>query len=158
MNSISLSTPNNAGRLLDKKFGPTPPLPTATLPQPYPPTRIWFWTGVAVACAATVAMASRRMVLVLWDHTPSAATVGVAFHDFVMLLAVGVLAYALLRRENNRRAANIVRYRAIAEANHHIRNALQVITFTAAQRREIADAVLRIELTLSEVLPVVLEE
>jgi hypothetical protein len=53
----------------------------------------------------------------------------------------------------------------VAECNHHIRNALQVLIFNhdgSIQReslgisRRIGDAVRRIELTLSEVFPEVL--
>lgn len=73
-------------------------------------------------------------------------------------ISIPAILSKLLRRENERRAAEILRYRAVAEANHHIRNALQVLAFYApsAEHREIGDAVQRIELTLSEVLPKVL--
>jgi hypothetical protein len=86
-------------------------------------------------------------------------------HGSFMLLIVGGLTYALMKYENNRRAANIHRFRVVAECNHHIRNALQVLIFnydgTIQQKslgisRQIADAVRRIELTLSEVFPEVL--
>ena len=87
------------------------------------------------------------------------------FHSSFMLLIVGGLVYTLLRYENDRRAANIQRFRVVAECNHHIRNAVQVLLFTHDGRiqqeslgisRQIADAVHRIELTLSEVFPRVL--
>jgi hypothetical protein len=86
-------------------------------------------------------------------------------HGSFMLLIGGGLVYTLLRYENDRRAANIHRFRVVAECNHHIRNALQVLTFNQDGRiqqeslgisRQIADAVHRIELTLSEVFPRVL--
>lgn len=83
-----------------------------------------------------------------------------------MLLVVGGLVYTVLRYANDRRAANIRRFRIVAECNHHIRNALQVLTLThdariqpgsLGVRRQIADAVHRIELTLAEVFPRVLQ-
>jgi hypothetical protein len=83
-----------------------------------------------------------------------------------MLLVVGGLVYTLLRRESDRRTATIERLRIVAECNHHIRNALQVLILTGDARTEqvalgvqqVADAVHRIDLTLSEVLPKVVDE
>ena len=86
-------------------------------------------------------------------------------HGLFMLLVVGGLIYALLRYTNDRRAADIERFRTVAECNHHIRNALQVLSLTRDARtqqgspevsRYAADSVHRIELTLAEVLPRVL--
>ena len=87
-------------------------------------------------------------------------------HGTFMLLVVGGLIYTLLRYTNDRRAADIARFRTVAECNHHIRNALQVLSLTRDARtqqgspeasRYAADSVQRIELTLAEVLPRVLQ-
>jgi hypothetical protein len=131
----------------------------ARLPQPYP--RFYAWGGILAALTVTAvgALFSRWAVDTWYPH------IGGWIHGSFMLLIVGGLIYALLSYENNRRAANIHRFRVVAECNHHIRNALQVLIFNydgGIQReslgisRQIVDAVRRIELTLSEVFPEVL--
>ncbi len=138
-----------------------PPLlaDTARLPQPYPHLYIWGTTLVALIVTGGGALFSRWLVRT-WYYPMSGW-----IHGSFMLLVVGGLIYALLRYENSRRAANIQRFRIVAECNHHIRNALQVLAFNDEGRiqqgslgtsRTIADAAHRIELTLSEVLPRVL--
>ena len=74
-------------------------------------------------------------------------------------IAVGLLYFQVIRIERERRAAMQQRLRTIAEMNHHIRNALQVITYvTISQDRAesvdlIRSSVERIEWALREVLP-----
>jgi len=132
---------------------------TTRLPQPYPRFYILGGTLAALIVTAGGALFSRWLVRT-WYHP-----MGGWFHGSLMLLIAGGLVYTLLRYENERRAANIDRFRVVAECNHHIRNAVQVLTFTYDGRiqdeslklsRQIADAVHRIELTLSEVFPRVL--
>ncbi len=133
---------------------------TARLPQPYPRSHIWGATLAALIVTAGGALFSRWLVDTRYP------TVGGWIHGSFMLLIVGGLLYTLLRYENDRRAANIQRFRVVAECNHHIRNALQVLIYSrdghteegslGIGRRQIADAVNRIELTLSEVFPRVL--
>jgi hypothetical protein len=69
----------------------------------------------------------------------------------------GVLVYVLSLRERQHQAYVECRLRVIAEMNHHIRNALQVITFYsrngAKQQVGIVEAVERIQWALREVLP-----
>ena len=137
-----------------------PPLAdTARLPRPYP--RFYVWAGILGALLVTAggALFSR------WAVDTWYPPMGGWFHGSFMLLIVGGLIYVLLRYENNRRAANIHRFRVVAECNHHIRNALQVLIFnyhgdiqqeSLGLSRQIAEAVRRIELTLSEVFPGVL--
>lgn len=81
----------------------------------------------------------------------------------ILNLAFGILAAALLykllshQREKHQRV--LERLAVIDEMNHHIRNALQVISFTTAttssQREvtEITRAVDRIQWSLREILP-----
>jgi hypothetical protein len=138
----------------------SPPLAdTARLAQPYP--RFYMWGGILAALIVTAggALFSR------WAVDTWYPSMGGWIHGSFMLLIVGGLTYALMKYENNRRAANIHRFRVVVECNHHIRNALQVLIFnydgTIQQKslgisRQIADAVRRIELTLSEVFPEVL--
>jgi len=74
-------------------------------------------------------------------------------------LVAGYLFYSLALNERVRRDLIRERLRTIAEMNHHIRNALQVITYATAVGKEdesvelIRSSVERIEWTLREVLP-----
>jgi hypothetical protein len=74
-------------------------------------------------------------------------------------IAAGLLYFQITRVERERRAATQERLRTIAEMNHHIRNALQVIAYASTttdktQSVELIDqSVERIEWALREVLP-----
>jgi hypothetical protein len=134
---------------------------TTRLPQPYPPFYILGGTLAALIVTAGGALFSRWLVDTWYPAMDG------WIHGSFMLLIVGGLLYMLLRYENERRTANIHRFRVVAECNHHIRNAVQVLTFTndgsiqeesLGLSRQISDAVHRIELTLSEVFPRVLQE
>ena len=88
---------------------------------------------------------------------------GVPGRDLILLsnLMVGLvgaaLVYVLSLCERQRQQYVELRLRVIAEMNHHIRNALQVITFYSrkGQKQEvgIVEAVERIQWALREVLP-----
>lgn len=132
---------------------------TALLPQPYPRLYILGGTLAALIVTAGGALFSRWLVDTWYP------SMGGWIHGSFMLLIVGGLVYTSLRYENDHRAANIRRFRIVAECNHHIRNALQVLIFNHAGpiqqgslgiSGQIVDAVRRIELTLSEVFPRVL--
>ena len=138
---------------------PPPLAGTARLPQPYPRFYVLGGTLAALIVTAGGALFSRWLVDAWYPPMDG------WFHGSFMLLIVGGLVYTSLRYENDHRAANIRRFRVVAECNHHIRNALQVLIFTHDGRiqqgspgisGQIADAVRRIELTLSEVFPGVL--
>jgi hypothetical protein len=143
-----------------KYFESVPPLlvDTTRLPQPYPRLHILGATLVVVMVTAGVALFSRWLVI-RWYHLHG------WIHGVFMLLVVGGLVYALLSYANQGRADSIHRLRIVAECNHHIRNALQVLSFThnapmqrgALEVSQIGDSVQRIELTLAEVLPRVFE-
>lgn len=77
-------------------------------------------------------------------------------------LFAGGLFYQMAREEKASRELVAARMKTIAELNHHIRNALQVIKFLGGQKRTgldavqlqlINDSVNRIEWALREVLP-----
>src|SRR5262245_29655687 len=77
-------------------------------------------------------------------------------------LFAGELFYQIVREERAGRELVRARMKTIAELNHHIRNALQIIKFWGAQQRPaldamqlqlINDSVNRIEWALREVLP-----
>ena len=79
--------------------------------------------------------------------------------NFLTGLVAGFLFYSLSNYERLRRKLVQERLRTIAEMNHHIRNALQVITYATASKTEsgsvelIRNSVERIEWALREVLP-----
>ena len=75
-------------------------------------------------------------------------------------VVAGFLFYSLSNHERERRKQVEGRLHTIAEMNHHIRNALQVITYATASSYEdaksvalIQESVERIEWALREVLP-----
>jgi len=88
---------------------------------------------------------------------------GVPTRDLIVVsnlligLIAGTLVYVLAVRERQRQAYVECRLRVIADMNHHIRNALQVITFYSRtgekQEVDIVEAVERIQWALREVLP-----
>lgn len=88
---------------------------------------------------------------------------GVPGRDLILLSNVMVglvgaaLVYVLSVRERQRQLYVECRLRVIAEMNHHIRNALQVITFYSRKGQKpevgIVEAVDRIQWALREVLP-----
>ena len=88
---------------------------------------------------------------------------GVPGRDLILLsnlmagLVGAALVYVLSARERQRRQYVECRLRVIAEMNHHIRNALQVITFYTRngpkQEVGMVEAVERIQWALREILP-----
>src|SRR5271157_1125276 len=96
---------------------------TERLPQPYPLFHILGVTLAVLIVTGSGALFSRWLVD---NRYPS---MGGWIHGSFMLLIVGGLVFTLLRYENVRRTANIHRFRILAECNHHIRNALQVLIF-----------------------------
>lgn len=87
----------------------------------------------------------------------------VILSDIITGAIAGALFYQFAKNEKNRRELIRERMHTIAELNHHIRNALQVIKFWGAQHqnctldemqiRLMKDSVDRIEWALREVLP-----
>jgi hypothetical protein len=79
--------------------------------------------------------------------------------DFLVGAVAAVVVYLLAEFENRRQRAIAERLKVIADLNHHIRNALQVISYQSSFREEkesiatIDDAVKRISWALREVLP-----
>jgi hypothetical protein len=71
----------------------------------------------------------------------------------------GALVYTTGRRHREREKAIEAKLKVINDMNHHVRNALQVITFYAATHhdeaefKQIRDAIDRIQWALREVLP-----
>src|SRR5512146_2028920 len=72
-------------------------------------------------------------VLFLYQHESTGLTVTVS--DALAGLVAGVLAWRLLRFEAERRSRMEERLVVISDMNHHIRNALQVISYSAQGSR-----------------------
>ena len=133
---------------------------TTRLPQPYPHLYVWGATFGALLVTGGGALFSRWLARMWYEP------VGGLVHGAFMLLVVGGLVSTLLRRTRDRRRANIERLRIVAECNHHIRNALQVLIVSGDARtgqgalgvQQVAQSVRRIESTLAEILPRVVEE
>ena len=79
--------------------------------------------------------------------------------DFLVGLVAAILVYVMAESADRRQKAVAERLKIIADLNHHIRNALQVISYQASFREDkeelamMNDAVNRISWTLREVLP-----
>jgi signal transduction histidine kinase len=71
----------------------------------------------------------------------------------------GILLLQIVRRERERRAVIRERLQIVSEMNHHIRNALQVISFFVSREKDqetvemVRSSVDRIQWALKEVLP-----
>lgn len=79
--------------------------------------------------------------------------------DALAAIVIGVLAYRVFRNLNERRRALYERLELIAELNHHIRNALQVIQLSAMTTQneqaieQIDESVRRVSSVLHELVP-----
>ena len=89
----------------------------------------------------------------------TSANVALEISDAITAILIGALVahVALLHRQREQQAQ--ARVQRIAEMNHHVRNALQVITYWSLAEKEkrqvelVQDAVNRIQWALREVLP-----
>ena len=79
--------------------------------------------------------------------------------DALAAIVIGCLAYRVFRNLNERRRALYERLQLIAELNHHIRNALQVIQLSAVTTQneraieQIDESVRRVSSVLHELAP-----
>jgi uncharacterized protein with HEPN domain len=93
----------------------------------------------------------------LQHHESTLRTVEVS--DILVSVVAGVLFLKVAQNRRERRRAVLQRLELIGEMNHHIRNALEVISLsahTSAYQRHmqgIRDAVNRINWALKEILP-----
>jgi len=92
-------------------------------------------------------------------HENESRTVAISLSDSLAAVIAGALVYRSLRYERERREQLRQRLETIAEMNHHVRNALQVISFSnysadsEQQLERIREGVNRIQWALKEVLP-----
>lgn len=125
-----------------------------------------FWTRRSVLLTTVIAIVVFAVNL-LQDVFLSAEGFSkwgpVVLSDVITGAIAGALFYQFAKNEKNRRELIRERMRTVAELNHHIRNALQVIKFWGVQHqncsldemqiRLMKDSVERIEWALREVLP-----
>lgn len=124
---------------------------------------MWSRRSGLISCVVAVIVAVLGFIL---DHV--LVKVGLPRFDMLIIsngltgMFAGGLLYQLAREEKASRELVRARMKTIAELNHHIRNALQVIRFLGGQRNQgldamqlqlINDSVDRIEWALREVLP-----
>lgn len=126
-----------------------------TLPEESSPLKSRFLAILVVIAVAMVGNVFDRLLL----HE------GVPRYDLLAIsntltgMVAGGLFWEAMRRDRQRREFVRERLRTISEMNHHIRNALQVISFYSYRDQDenvvdaLKQAVTRIEWTLNEVLP-----
>jgi hypothetical protein len=111
----------------------------------------------AIAGLAVFVIGVGLDVALLREHEPQRVTVEIS--DALGGLVAGALAFRLLLYERERRARLRQRIAVIADMNHHVRNALQVISFhayTSADKEQVEavkESMERIQWALKEVLP-----
>src|SRR3954468_17790431 len=122
------------------------------------PLSNWAIFLMAVIAALAVFVIGMGLdIALLREHEPQRLTIEIS--DALGGVVVGVLAYRLLLYERERRALLRQRIAVIADMNHHVRNALQVIsfhTYTAADQEQVEavkESMARIQWALKEVLP-----
>ena len=144
---------------------------TNRLPPPLSRRYIWSVTLGGTLFCCLLAMFSQWLFYHHWHFH--------SFHGYrwatsaVMIPVVAGMLYLITYQEQRRRQAHINRFVVVAEANHHIRNALAVLVaanYLQSEEREknerdlsktyvvIQEAIERIEGTLAEVFPQVNDE
>lgn len=123
--------------------------------QPLSWTRVSVISGAIALAVFAIGVGLDRLLLTEhygWRHT-------LEISDALAGVVGGVLSFRLLAYERQRRREVHQRLLTIAEMNHHVRNALQVIQFSAysaqdrARMKTISEGVERIQWALKEVLP-----
>lgn len=126
-----------------------------TFPSEDSPRRSWTVVILVVLAVALVGIGFDRLLI----------REGVSRYDLLAIsnlltgIVAGLFFWEARRRDSERRKFIRERLRTISEMNHHIRNALQVISLYSYKQRDeqtmkdLGHAVNRIEWALSEVLP-----
>ena len=89
----------------------------------------------------------------------SSASIALEISDAITAILIGALTTQVVVFYRQRQLQSQARVQRIAEMNHHVRNALQVITYWSLAEKEkrqvelVQDAVNRIQWALREVLP-----
>jgi len=139
---------------------------TTRLPRPFSRAYIWSVTVGGTLSCLSLALFTQWLFYHYWHFH--------SFHGFrwgtalVMVPAIAAMLRLVMYHAQRRRQATINRFMVVAEANHHIRNALTVLvaaSYLQGEERQksegdlpktyavIQEAIERIEGTLAEVLP-----
>lgn len=124
------------------------------LPWPFPRFHIALTTLLSTALVGWLAMLSRW----LHERLNYPRPFGIPLHALFMLCVVASLVWIVMEWWSHWRRENIRRLWVVAECNHEIRNALDLIILAAHSEegiRQINHAVQRIESTLVDILPAV---
>jgi hypothetical protein len=129
--------------------------------EPSVRTTIWqkaigpvLFAGLAALLVFVVSVGADAFLL--RDHEPARFTIEIS--DGISASVIGLLSYKLFRLEQQRREYVRHKFQIIADMNHHVRNALQVISLTThggdkEEIRTIRESVNRIQWALRELLP-----
>lgn len=109
-----------------------------------------------VAALLIFIVSSAADLLLLKEHEPARFTIEIS--DAISAAAIGILGYQLIRLQQQKRERLRHRLAIIADMNHHVRNALQVISLTTHGHEQseivtIRESVNRIQWALKELLP-----
>lgn len=115
--------------------------------------------STSIVCGLAVALGSIGLDHLILDYTNLLPNRAIVLSDVLSGIVAGALLYQLMGVSIAERRSVAERLESIAEMNHHIRNALQVIKFNAPsgadelKMAEIQEAMDRIHWTLVEILP-----
>ena len=118
--------------------------------------RVMLFAGVLAAVLVFMVGAGLDWFVL---HENESRNVAISLSDTLAAVIAGALVYRLLQYERDRRKLLRQRLEIIAEMNHHVRNALQVISFSnysadsEQQLERIREGVSRIQWALKEILP-----
>jgi hypothetical protein len=122
---------------------------------PFSNTRMLVLALIAALLVFFIGAGMDWMVL----HESASRAIAIEVSDLLAAGITGLLVFRLLQYEGARRRQLRQRLETIAEMNHHVRNALQVIslsTYSSADQQQLAaikDSVGRIQWALREILP-----
>jgi signal transduction histidine kinase len=125
--------------------------------RPYPFSN-WKVALLAALAALMVFLIGAGLDWVIL-HENESRRIAISVSDALAALIAGALVFRLLQYERDRRRHLRQRLEVIAEMNHHVRNALQVIslsTYSSADQQHLAaikESVNRIQWALKEILP-----
>lgn len=132
--------------------------PTVTAEPPHSLSNLKIFL-MAVVAALTLFVISTGLDYFLLHDEHDSRVVIIEGSDALLGVVAGVLIFRLLQYERERRKRLRQKIAVIADMNHHVRNALQVISFTAystadkEQIEAIKESMERIQWALKEVLP-----
>ncbi len=145
-----------------------PPKPVDPDATPFPAglelptiTPVWSTRKLAViaVCAAVLVFGLSAALDWAVIHERESRNVAIDISDAVGAIVAGVLVFRILQYERDRRQLVRERLQVIADMNHHVRNALQVISLSAYSSADqqqlvaVQESVRRIQWALREILP-----